>query len=130
MSEVGRNGRVASVVRFVNDILLSAPSVLVGLFVYLQLALPGLLPPLPAASALVELLRAAAASLLGAVESTFFDLLDWTRWLGGQALSATPGWADAVAPLTVSLLALLGFEWHARRVQRPALSPLATRRIA
>jgi phosphate transport system permease protein len=34
LSEVGRKGRVASVVRFVNDILLSAPSVLIGLFVY------------------------------------------------------------------------------------------------
>jgi phosphate transport system permease protein len=34
LAEVGRNSRFASVVRFVNDILLSAPSVLVGLFVY------------------------------------------------------------------------------------------------
>ncbi len=34
LSEVGKGGRFASVVRFVNDILLSAPSILVGLFVY------------------------------------------------------------------------------------------------
>jgi phosphate transport system permease protein len=34
LSEVGKTSRFASVVRFVNDILLSAPSVLVGLFVY------------------------------------------------------------------------------------------------
>lgn len=34
LAEVGRHSRFASVVRFVNDILLSAPSVLVGLFVY------------------------------------------------------------------------------------------------
>lgn len=34
LSEVGKASRFASVVRFVNDILLSAPSVLVGLFVY------------------------------------------------------------------------------------------------
>jgi phosphate transport system permease protein len=34
LSEIGRTGRVASVVRFVNDILLSAPSILIGLFVY------------------------------------------------------------------------------------------------
>ncbi|MFT3725392.1 MAG: phosphate ABC transporter permease PstA [Hyphomonadaceae bacterium] len=34
LSEVGKNSRFASVVRFVNDILLSAPSVLIGLFVY------------------------------------------------------------------------------------------------
>lgn len=34
LSEVGKTSRFASVVRFVNDILLSAPSVLIGLFVY------------------------------------------------------------------------------------------------
>lgn len=34
LAEVGRTGRFATIVRFVNDILLSAPSVLVGLFVY------------------------------------------------------------------------------------------------
>ena len=34
LSEVGKESRFASVVRFVNDILLSAPSVLIGLFVY------------------------------------------------------------------------------------------------
>jgi phosphate transport system permease protein len=34
LSEVGKGSRFASIVRFVNDILLSAPSVLVGLFIY------------------------------------------------------------------------------------------------
>jgi phosphate transport system permease protein len=34
LAEYGRHGRFAMVVRFVNDILLSAPSILVGLFVY------------------------------------------------------------------------------------------------
>jgi phosphate transport system permease protein len=34
MAEYGRHGRLASVVRFINDILLSAPSIVVGLFVY------------------------------------------------------------------------------------------------
>ncbi len=34
LSEVGREGRFATIVRFVNDILLTAPSVLIGLFVY------------------------------------------------------------------------------------------------
>lgn len=40
LAEVGRHGRFASVVRFVNDILLSAPSVLVGLFVYQLVVVP------------------------------------------------------------------------------------------
>jgi phosphate transport system permease protein len=40
LSEVGRNGPVASVVRFINDILLSAPSVLIGLFIYQIVVVP------------------------------------------------------------------------------------------
>src|SRR5690606_17499213 len=34
LAEYGRAGRIAAVVRFVNDILLSAPSIVLGLFVY------------------------------------------------------------------------------------------------
>ncbi|MGA0533792.1 phosphate ABC transporter permease PstA [Hansschlegelia sp. KR7-227] len=34
MAEYGRHGRLAQVVRFINDILLSAPSIVIGLFVY------------------------------------------------------------------------------------------------
>ncbi|MEZ5900419.1 MAG: phosphate ABC transporter permease PstA [Hyphomicrobium sp.] len=34
MAEYGRNSKLTSVVRFINDILLSAPSIVVGLFIY------------------------------------------------------------------------------------------------
>jgi phosphate transport system permease protein len=34
MAEYGRHGRLTSIVRFINDILLSAPSIVVGLFIY------------------------------------------------------------------------------------------------
>jgi phosphate transport system permease protein len=34
MAEYGRHSKVSSVIRFVNDILLSAPSIVIGLFVY------------------------------------------------------------------------------------------------
>ncbi|MFI4980277.1 MAG: phosphate ABC transporter permease PstA, partial [Nevskiales bacterium] len=34
MAEYGRNGKLTMVVRFINDILLSAPSIVIGLFVY------------------------------------------------------------------------------------------------
>ena len=34
MAEYGRHSRLTSVVRFINDILLSAPSIVIGLFVY------------------------------------------------------------------------------------------------
>ena len=40
LAEVGHNSRFAAVVRFVNDILLSAPSILIGLFVYEILVVP------------------------------------------------------------------------------------------
>ncbi len=40
LAEVGQNGRFAAIVRFVNDILLSAPSILIGLFVYEILVVP------------------------------------------------------------------------------------------
>ena len=34
MAEYGRNARITMVIRFINDILLSAPSIVIGLFVY------------------------------------------------------------------------------------------------
>ncbi|MCA8928008.1 MAG: phosphate ABC transporter permease PtsA, partial [Alphaproteobacteria bacterium] len=34
MAEYGRNDTLTSVIRFINDILLSAPSIVIGLFVY------------------------------------------------------------------------------------------------
>jgi len=40
LAEYGANSKLASVVRFINDILLSAPSIIVGLFVYELLVVP------------------------------------------------------------------------------------------
>jgi phosphate transport system permease protein len=40
MAEYGRHERVTSVVRFINDILLSAPSIVIGLFVYEVMVYP------------------------------------------------------------------------------------------
>jgi len=40
MAEYGRYGRLTSVVRFINDILLSAPSIVIGLFVYEVMVAP------------------------------------------------------------------------------------------
>jgi phosphate transport system permease protein len=34
LAEYGRNSRISTVIRFVNDVLLSAPSIIIGLFVY------------------------------------------------------------------------------------------------
>src|SRR3954462_6998899 len=40
MAEYGRYSRLTSVVRFINDILLSAPSIVVGLFIYEVMVAP------------------------------------------------------------------------------------------
>ena len=40
MAEYGRYSRITGVVRFINDILLSAPSIIIGLFIYQLLVLP------------------------------------------------------------------------------------------
>jgi len=40
MAEYGRHSRLTSVVRFINDILLSAPSIVIGLFVYTVMVAP------------------------------------------------------------------------------------------
>ncbi|MGH8288713.1 MAG: phosphate ABC transporter permease PstA [Steroidobacteraceae bacterium] len=40
LAEYGRNARLSTVVRFVNDVLLSAPSIIIGLFVYEIVVVP------------------------------------------------------------------------------------------
>ena len=40
LAEYGQNSRLANIVRFLNDVLLSAPSILIGLFVYEMLVRP------------------------------------------------------------------------------------------
>ena len=40
MAEYGRHARISSIIRFFNDILLSAPSIIIGLFVYTIVVAP------------------------------------------------------------------------------------------
>jgi phosphate transport system permease protein len=40
LSEYGQKSKLASVIRFVNDILLSAPSIVIGLFIYMIVVVP------------------------------------------------------------------------------------------
>jgi phosphate transport system permease protein len=40
LAEYGRHERLTTVIRFINDILLSAPSIIIGLFVYVAVVLP------------------------------------------------------------------------------------------
>ncbi len=34
LAEYGRNSRLSTAIRFINDVLLSAPSIIIGLFIY------------------------------------------------------------------------------------------------
>src|SRR5437764_4473961 len=40
LAEYGRNDKLTSVIRFINDILLSAPSLIIGLFIYGAVVVP------------------------------------------------------------------------------------------
>src|ERR1700723_2645216 len=40
LAEYGRNDRLTTVIRFINDILLSAPSIIIGLFIYGAVVVP------------------------------------------------------------------------------------------
>src|SRR5258705_2397136 len=40
LAEYGRNDRLTPVIRFINDILLSAPSIIIGLFIYGAIVVP------------------------------------------------------------------------------------------
>lgn len=40
LAEYGRNNWLASIIRFINDVLLSAPSIIIGLFVYMVMIVP------------------------------------------------------------------------------------------
>jgi phosphate transport system permease protein len=40
LSEYGRTARLSTVIRFINDVLLSAPSIVIGLFVYTMMVVP------------------------------------------------------------------------------------------
>src|ERR1700712_4461873 len=40
LAEYGRNDRLTGVIRFINDILLSAPSIIIGLFIYGAVVVP------------------------------------------------------------------------------------------
>ena len=40
LAEYGKSSKLAMIIRFVNDILLAAPSILIGLFVYMLMVQP------------------------------------------------------------------------------------------
>ena len=102
LAEVGNNRRLGTVVRFVNDILLSAPSIVLGLFVYtLVVAQMGHFSALAGAIALAfivlpvvvrttdEMLRLVPSQMREAALS--LGVPQWRVTLQGLYRSAMPG---------------------------------------
>ncbi len=126
LAEYGRQSRLASAIRFVNDILLSAPSILIGLFVYSLLVRPfksyngwagGIALAIIAVPVIVrtteDMLRLVPAALreagaaLGAPQSTVITAIAWRAAKAGMVtgiLLATARIAGETAPLLFTAL--------------------------
>ncbi|MGE0828202.1 MAG: phosphate ABC transporter permease PstA, partial [Hyphomonadaceae bacterium] len=101
LAEVGHKSRLASVVRFVNDILLSAPSILVGLFVYQILVVTmGSFSAIAGAFALALL----AMPVIARVTEDLLKLVPNSYREGSQALGAR----DSATILRVTVPAAFG----------------------
>src|SRR5215210_8831055 len=126
LAEYGRGSRLAEVVRFINDILLSAPSILIGLFVYTLMVQPmggysgwagSVALAIIAVPVIVrtteDMLRIVPGSLreagvaLGAPMSTVIMKITWRAARAGMAtgiLLATARIAGETAPLLFTAL--------------------------
>jgi phosphate transport system permease protein len=126
LAEYGRGSKLAAVIRFVNDILLAAPSILIGLFVYTLMVQPmggyngwagGVALAIIAVPVIVrtteDMLRLVPGSLreagaaLGAPMSTVITKISWRAARAGMVtgvLLATARIAGETAPLLFTAL--------------------------
>jgi phosphate transport system permease protein len=126
LGEYARTSKLASVVRFINDVLLSAPSILIGLFVYMLLVAPfgsysgwagGVALAIIAVPVIVrtteDMLRLVpnglreAAAALGAPQSKVITLVTWQAARSGIVtgiLLAMARIAGETAPLLFTAL--------------------------
>ena len=126
LGEYARTSKLASVVRFINDVLLSAPSILIGLFVYMLLVAPfgsysgwagGVALAIIAVPVIVrtteDMLRLVpnglreAAAALGAPQSKVITLVTWRAARSGIVtgiLLAMARIAGETAPLLFTAL--------------------------
>ncbi|MBB3021674.1 phosphate transport system permease protein [Microvirga lupini] len=126
LAEYGKNSKLAEVIRFVNDILLAAPSILIGLFVYMLMVQPmggysgwagGVALAIIAVPVIVrtteDMLRLVPGSLreagaaLGAPMSTVIIKISWKAARAGMVtgvLLATARIAGETAPLLFTAL--------------------------
>ncbi len=126
LAEYGRDTKLATIIRFVNDILLAAPSILIGLFVYMLMVQPmggysgwagGVALAIIAVPVIVrsteDMLRLVPGSLreagaaLGAPRSTVIVHISWKAARAGMVtgvILATARIAGETAPLLFTAL--------------------------
>ena len=126
LGEYARTSKLAAVIRFINDVLLSAPSILIGLFVYMLLVAPfgsysgwagGVALAIIAVPVIVrtteDMLRLVpnglreAAAALGAPQSKVITLVSWRAARSGIVtgiILATARIAGETAPLLFTAL--------------------------
>ena len=144
LAEYARFGKLAFVVRFVNDILLSAPSIIIGLFVYEILVVPmGHFSGWAGVAALTVIvipvvvrttenmlilvpdgLREAAAAL-GAPRSFVITAVTWKAARAGiitGVLLAVARISGETAPLLFTALGNSGWGWNLKAMNEPMAS--------
>ncbi len=144
LAEYARHGRLAFVVRFVNDILLSAPSIVIGLFVYeLVVVRMGHFSGWAGAAALAIIVIPVvvrttenmlllvpnglreAASALGAPQNFVIKLVTWKAARAGiitGILLAVARISGETAPLLFTALGNSGWSWDANAMNQPMAS--------
>jgi phosphate transport system permease protein len=144
LAEYARHGRLAFVVRFVNDILLSAPSIVIGLFVYeLVVVRMGHFSGWAGAAALAIIVIPVvvrttenmlllvpnglreAASALGAPQNFVIKLVTWKAARAGiitGILLAVARISGETAPLLFTALGNSGWSWEPSAMNQPMAS--------
>ena len=134
LAEYARHGKLAFVVRFVNDILLSAPSIIIGLFIYELLVVPmGNFSAWAGAAALTVIVIPVvvrttenmlllvpnglreAASALGAPQSFVIKAVTWKAARAGMitgVLLAVARISGETAPLLFTALGNNSWNWN------------------
>jgi len=144
LAEYARHGRLAFVVRFVNDILLSAPSIVIGLFIYELLvvrmghfsgwagaaALTVIVIPVVVRTTENMLLLVPnglreAASALGAPQNFVIKSVTWKAARAGiitGVLLAVARISGETAPLLFTALGNSGWSWSPSAMNEPMAS--------
>jgi phosphate transport system permease protein len=144
LAEYARHGKLAFVVRFVNDILLSAPSIVIGLFIYELLvvrmghfsgwagaaALTVIVIPVVVRTTENMLLLVPnglreAASALGAPQNFVIKSVTWKAARAGiitGVLLAVARISGETAPLLFTALGNSGWNWSVKAMNEPMAS--------